>query len=226
MGAPIEAPARRRRHARLIAAATELIAECATAAGAVFGRIAQAPPGRRDVTVGRWPIAALAAGAPARLEAGRDQDDERWPARAAQEREEGRTTFERRCALAEAENGLLGAEFGDGQVGAVAAVTAPQAAAMGLAGAGADFLDALAEPEGALELLARLTGGGEFTAGEVLDDATDTAIVVACLMLRDAAGEQDPSAAALGCLAAARQLALAVTVASTDDPAHGLAAAA
>ncbi|GAA1126279.1 hypothetical protein GCM10009663_75830 [Kitasatospora arboriphila] len=44
MGAPLEAPARRRRHTRLIATATELVGECTQAAAAVYGPIADAPP--------------------------------------------------------------------------------------------------------------------------------------------------------------------------------------
>ncbi len=48
-------PARRRRHARLIAALTTLIGACAEAAGAVYEPISAAPPGQEAVEVSLLP---------------------------------------------------------------------------------------------------------------------------------------------------------------------------
>lgn len=218
MGAPVEAPSRRRRHAALIATAAELVGECAQAAAAVYGPIADAPPEQEGVRVSLWPVAALAAGAPVRLDAAAIRDEERFPAPTAREDAEGRTTFRRRCALAEAESTLLDAQTGTGGTGegAVPLPTAEQTAAMGLTAAGADFLEALEGPEDALALLAHLTRTGEYTAGEILDEATHTALVAALLIMQDAARERDPSTAAERCLHAARQLALVVIAASLD----------
>nr|WP_257019553.1 hypothetical protein [Streptomyces sp. TLI_235] len=218
LGAPVQAPSRRRRHARLIATATELVAECAQAAAAVYGPIADAPPQQEGVRVSLWPVAALAASAPVRLDAATMRDEERWPTQTAREGEQGRTTFRRCCALAEAESAVLDAHTStaDTPAGGVALPTVGQAAAMGLTGAGNDFLESLDDPEEALALLAELTAGGEYTAAEVLDEATHTALVAALLVLQDAARQKDPSLAAERCLHAARQLALVVSVASLD----------
>ncbi|WP_431676134.1 hypothetical protein [Kitasatospora sp. KL5] len=191
--------------------------ECAQAAAAVYGPIADAPPEQEGVRVSLWPVAALAASAPVRLDAATIRDEERWPTRAAREGEQGRTTFRRRCALAEAESAVLDAQTGgDTTPGAVPLPTAGQAAAMGLVGAGAEVLEALEDPEEALALLAGLTATGEYTAAEVLDEATHTALVAALSVLQDAARQREPSTAAERCLHAARRLALVVSVASLD----------
>ncbi|MFJ8648949.1 hypothetical protein ACIRNI_22865 [Streptomyces sp. NPDC093546] len=53
-------PARRRRHARLIAALTTLIGACSDAAAAVYQPIAAAPPGRKAVEVSTLPCIQFA----------------------------------------------------------------------------------------------------------------------------------------------------------------------
>ncbi|MFF4934886.1 hypothetical protein ACFY2H_39425 [Streptomyces griseofuscus] len=51
----LDLPARRRRHARLIAALTQLIGACAEAASAVYRPIAAAPPDQEGVEVNLLP---------------------------------------------------------------------------------------------------------------------------------------------------------------------------
>ncbi|MFF2375080.1 hypothetical protein ACFVUW_11935 [Streptomyces xiamenensis] len=55
----LELPARRRRHARRIAALTELIGACAQAAGAAYGPIAAAPPEQEGIEVSLLPCVRL-----------------------------------------------------------------------------------------------------------------------------------------------------------------------
>ncbi|MFE9558380.1 hypothetical protein ACFYOD_33550 [Streptomyces sp. NPDC006703] len=88
---------------------------------------------------------------------------------------------------------------------------------MALAGAGADFLMELPDgPERAIDRLRVLVAPGEFTVDQVLDEATDTAMLLGLLMLREAQDELDPSMAAEKCLVASRHFVLAVSVASAD----------
>ncbi|MFE0777600.1 GNAT family N-acetyltransferase [Streptomyces sp. NPDC058861] len=56
---PVESPARRRRHARLIAALTGLVGASASAAAAVYQPIADAPPGGQGVEVSYRSVAEL-----------------------------------------------------------------------------------------------------------------------------------------------------------------------
>ncbi|MGW0844288.1 hypothetical protein ACWD26_29945 [Streptomyces sp. NPDC002787] len=215
-------PARRRRHARLIATLTDLIGDCAAAASAVYGPIADAPPEQANVPVDLWPLNALSHSASTRLDAARAQDVARWPAVVAKEKEDDQRTFAARCATAEAEQVLHEAAFGDASdrpqpPGAIPLPTAPQSAAMALAGVGADFLtELLDDPEQAISQVREMAGTGAFTADQILDEAADTAVLSGLLALREAQRESDPSTAAEGCLAASRHFALAVSVVSAD----------
>ncbi|MFF0430329.1 hypothetical protein ACFYUJ_38955 [Streptomyces sp. NPDC004520] len=216
----VEAPSRRRRHARLIAALTELVGSCANAAAGVYGPIAEAPPGQRNVPVNLWPLTGLAMFAGERLDTARAEDAQRWPGEVERETREARQTFAARCAAAEAERILSEAneEVDDESwFGAVPLPSPAQLAAMGAIGAGTDFLEALdSSPEEALALLRELSATGEYTAGQILDEATDASVLAGLLTLRGASRESDPSMAAEWCLAAARQFALTVAVASAD----------
>ncbi|MFJ8166523.1 hypothetical protein ACIRBY_37165 [Streptomyces sp. NPDC096136] len=214
-----EAPARRRRHARLVLALTELVGACAEAAAAVYRPIAEAPSTAEGVAVNRWPIISLAMTAAQRLDAADAEDAARWPRAVERELAGSQASFQARCAAAEADLVVSGLDPAtpDGAPGTVPLPSAPQLAAMGLAGAGADLLEALdADPHEGLTLLRELTASGEYTAGEILDDATHTASVAGCLILQSAQRNEDPSGAAEQALAAARQFAYAVSIASLD----------
>ncbi|MFF4739953.1 hypothetical protein ACFY2W_29335 [Streptomyces sp. NPDC001262] len=87
----LDLPARRRRHARLIAAMTELIGACAEAGGAVYWPIAAASPDQEAVAVTFLPCVQVSLGAAALLDLARAEDDARWPTAVAWEREEART---------------------------------------------------------------------------------------------------------------------------------------
>jgi hypothetical protein len=97
-------PARRRRHARLIAALNELIRACAEAAGAVFDPIAAAPPDDQAVEVNLLPCLQVSRHAALLLDLARAEDDARWPAAVARERAESRRTYAARCAVATRHN--------------------------------------------------------------------------------------------------------------------------
>ncbi|MET9659000.1 hypothetical protein [Streptomyces sp. NPDC006510] len=86
-------PARRRRHARLIAALTTLIGACAEAAGAVYEPVAAAPPGQEAVDVSLLPCIQVSLAAATLLDRARAEDDARWPAAVAWERKEARRTY-------------------------------------------------------------------------------------------------------------------------------------
>ncbi|WP_079171026.1 hypothetical protein [Streptomyces sp. CC53] len=218
MSVEAEAPARRRRHARLIATLAELVGECASAALGVYGPIAYAPPRAGGVPVNVGGISGLALSAAERLDRAVAQDAARWPAEVSREDAHARDTFHRRCAAAEADQVVIDAQFGGGSFSGEGTVpTPPQAAAMDLAEAGGEFLDALdPDPADALAFILGLTASGEYSARGVLDEATRTAVLRACLVLREAAREEDPSMAAERCLTASRHLALAVSAASID----------
>ncbi|MFE2850199.1 hypothetical protein ACFXJO_03600 [Streptomyces lavendulae] len=218
----LETPARRRRHARLIATLTKLIGDCAHAAGAVYGPIADAAPEQDGVAVSLLPIVVLSAAAGPRLDAARQEDAGRWPDAVAREETEGQRTFEARCAAAEADqvlaDAVLGAdEDGPRAPGTVALPTASQSADMALPAISADFLASFQEdPEAAIEMVKTVTATGEFTVGQILDDAVDTAVLAGLMILRGLENPTDPSTAAETCLLAARQFALVVMVASAD----------
>ncbi|MEV4505994.1 hypothetical protein [Streptomyces klenkii] len=215
-------PSRRRRHARLIATLTDLIGDCAAAAGAVYRPVADAPPEQVDVPVDLWPLSALSLSASTRLDVARAQDAARWPTAVVQEQEDQQRTFAARCAAAEGEQILYEAEFGDTSgrpqpPGVIPLSTVLQSAAMALAGAGADFLtELLDDPEQAISRLHETAATGEFTTKEILDEATDMAVMSGLMSLREAQRMPAPSTAAEGCLAASRSFALAVFVASAE----------
>ncbi|WP_326763357.1 hypothetical protein OG978_46530 (plasmid) [Streptomyces sp. NBC_01591] len=58
--------------------------------------------------------------------------------------------------------------------------------------------------------------GGELTAGEVLDEAADSAVLTGLLALQEARIASNPCTAAELCLSAVPHIALAVTLASAD----------
>ncbi|MEV6676227.1 hypothetical protein AB0N09_05070 [Streptomyces erythrochromogenes] len=218
----LETPARRRRNARLIATLTELIGDCAQAAGSVYRPIADTAPEQSGVAVNLVPIAVLSAAAGPRLDASRAEDAARWPDFVAREAKEEQRTFEARCAAAEAEKVLTDVLFGQDEEmlpgpGSVALPTAPRSAAMAPAGIGGDFLvDFVDDPEVAINNLRAAVSTGEFTAGQILDEAVDNAVLAGLLALREAQGQREPSSAAETCLMATRQFAMAVTLASAD----------
>ncbi|MEU3188679.1 hypothetical protein ABZ707_31450 [Streptomyces sp. NPDC006923] len=208
-------PARRRRHARLIAALTTLIGACAEAAEAVYQPIAAAPPGQKAVEVGLLPCIQVSLAAAALLDRARAEDDARWPTVMAWEREEARRTYAARCAVAEAQK-LAERTEPPGEHG-VLLPTVEQSAAIDLASAGDEVAARwLTDPEEAAALLRELVASGELAAGEVLDEAVDSAVLTGLLALQEARTASDPSTAAELCISAVPHIALAVTLASAD----------
>jgi hypothetical protein len=198
-------PARRRRHARLIAALTQLIGACAEAAGTVYRPIAAAPPDQEGVEVNLLPCLQVSLSTAPLLDKGPSRGRRPVAGRRGAGTGGGRGTFAARCALAAA-----GEVFQpDGPPG--------QAAAMELASAGEDVAARWRhDPEDAVALVRELVAGGEFTADEVLDDAVDSAVLAGLLTLQEVRDASDPSAAAELCLHAVPHIALAVTLASAD----------
>ncbi|MER6546767.1 hypothetical protein [Streptomyces sp. NPDC001250] len=217
-----ESPIRRRRHAHLIATLTKLIGDCADAASGVYGPIAEAPPTQANVSVNLGPLAGLCVSASTRLDRARSQDAARWPTAVAKEMEDDVRTFAARCAAAEAERVLL--EAGDskdsdfrGPSGAIPLLAVPQAAALAVADAAADFLtDLLDDPAQAIKRVREMASTGEFTVDQILDEAADTAALSGLLSLHKAQLDSDPSTAAEDCLTASRHFALAVSMASAE----------
>ncbi|MFD7986982.1 hypothetical protein ACFV4M_26870 [Kitasatospora indigofera] len=217
MHAPTQTPARRRRHACLIAAAARLIGGCAEAALAVYEPISGAPPEQDDVPVNLLPLQMLASSAPVLLDHAARQDRGRWPAQVGREEEADGATFRARRAVAEAQEALYGPQPQQpGPPVPVPLPTAAQGAAMELTAAAAGFLQALEEPATAFDLLRELIATGEFTTREILDEAVTLAVQGACLALAGAARQRDPSTAAEYCLSATGALNLIVTVAGID----------
>ncbi|MGW2417565.1 hypothetical protein ACWCV5_36210 [Streptomyces tubercidicus] len=205
-------PARRRRHARLIAALTELIGACGEAAGAVYWPIATAPPNREAVTVDLMPLRKVARTAAIALDHARGQDVDRWPTVVAHEQEEAARTYAARCVVARAQDLLQE----PGPLG-VPVPPAERAAEADLISAG----EAVAarwrrDPEQAVALVRELAVGGELSVDEILDAAVDSTVLTGLVALNDAADAADPSTAAERCVAATPYLALAVALASAD----------
>ncbi|MFD0344882.1 hypothetical protein ACFQ0M_00025 [Kitasatospora aburaviensis] len=129
----LDLPARRRRHARLIAALTTTVGACASAAQALYQPVADAPPGQEAVVVdpSRWSTSATR---PPRCWRARAEDEARWPAAVAREREreQAERTSAARVALARAQEIVEepGASW------PVPLPTAEQGAVIDLAGAG------------------------------------------------------------------------------------------
>ncbi|MFI6116601.1 hypothetical protein [Kitasatospora sp. NPDC051164] len=82
--ARLDLPARRRRHARLIAALTATVGACASAAQALYQPVADAPPGQEAVVADPLPVVYLGHTAAPLLEAARVEDEARWPAAVAE----------------------------------------------------------------------------------------------------------------------------------------------
>ncbi|MEU8134932.1 hypothetical protein [Streptodolium elevatio] len=206
-------PARRRRHARLIAALTTLIGACAEAADAVYRPIAAAEPGQEAVEVSVWPCVQVSLAAADLLDRARAEDDARWPDAVAWERAQARRMYASRCAVAQAQEFVQGDPGRDG----VPLPTVEQAAAMDVASAGSDVAARWrSDPGEAVALVRELTAGGELAVEEVLDEAVDAAVVTGLLALQEARTAPDPSTAAELCLNAVPHITLAVSLASAD----------
>ncbi|MFE9406859.1 hypothetical protein ACFYNY_34690 [Streptomyces sp. NPDC006530] len=211
----LDMPARRRRHARLIAALTTLIGACAEAAGAVYQPIAAAPPGQGAVEVNLLPCHQVSLSAALLLDLARSEDEAGWSAVVAWERQESRRTYAARCAVAAAQE-LIEEADPPGEHG-VPLPTVEQAAAMDLVSAGTEVAAQWrADPEAAVVLVHELAAGGELAVDEILDEATDAAVLTGLLALHEARTAPDPSTAAELCLGAVPHIALAVALASAD----------
>ncbi|MFD3819794.1 hypothetical protein ACFWRZ_32435 [Streptomyces rubiginosohelvolus] len=211
-------PARRRRHARLIAALSTLIGACAEAAGEVYGPIAAAPPDQEAVPVETLSCIRVALSAPLLLDLARSEDEARWPEAVVREEAASRRTYAARCALADAHDAAHRAGRGPGR-GPVPLPGVEQGAVMELVSAGDEVAACWRDdPERVVALVRELTAGGELVVDEVLDAAVDAMVVCGLLALAEARTEAtvDPSAAAEQCLAAVPYLALAVALASAD----------
>ncbi|MFB7763606.1 hypothetical protein [Streptomyces xiamenensis] len=211
----LELPARRRRHARRIAALTELIGACAQAAGAVYGPIAAAPPGQDGVEVSLLSCLQVAGSAALLLDRAIEEDTARWKAAVAREQEEAARTHAARCAVAEAQDAVEPADP-PGPFG-VPLPTVQQAAAIDLAAAGDEVAARWRQdPAEAVALVGELVATGGFTAGEVLDQAVDAATQTGLLAITQTHEAPDPSTAAELCLNAIPHLVLAISLASAD----------
>ncbi|WP_138957300.1 hypothetical protein [Streptomyces sp. YIM 121038] len=149
-------------------------------------------PGRapRSMAVVRWPASAhsfetrgWAATIPSACCVGSAgaQDAACWQAAVTRETQGQQRTFTARCVTAEAEQPIHEVGFGDAPdrpqaPGLLPLPTAPQAAAIALAGNGADFTT---------EFL-QMAGTGTFTVDQVLDEAAATAASCGLLALREA----------------------------------------
>lgn len=214
------APSRRRRHARLIAMATTLVAECAQAASAVYEPVAAANTMDEAVPLNLLPFLALKSSAGTRLEQARADDRKRCPADTQAETRAAQRTAARRRVIAEAEEVLQSADD-QSERSLIHAMDPAQSATIGC---GPDLLRVLEDaPDTIPDYLTELAADGEYTAEEALDDAVETALIAAQLLIHDAptSAEEDPSLAAETALEAARHLALAVRVASMDSPDEG-----
>ncbi|MFF8747170.1 hypothetical protein [Streptomyces californicus] len=209
-------PARRRRHARLIAALASLVGACAEAAGEVYGPIAAAPPDQEAVEVQPLSSVRVALSGPLLLDMARGEDAARWPGEVAREDAAARRTYAARCALADAQDAVHGPGRDRGPV---PLPTAGQGAAMELAAAGDEVAARWREdPAQAAALVLELTAGGELGVEEVLDAAVDAAVVCGLLVLAEArtTAMSDPGMAAELCLTAVPHFSLAVALASAD----------
>ncbi|MFD9067779.1 hypothetical protein ACFVZ3_40430 [Kitasatospora purpeofusca] len=181
----------------------------------MYGPIADAPPGQETVVVvvDPLPVVYLSHTAAPLPETARAEDEARWPAAVAREREQGSRTFAARVAVARAQE--LAEE--PRLPGPVPLPTAEQGAAVDLASAGDEIAELWREdPAQALARAGELAAGGEFTAAEVLDTAVDTAVGAGLLAPADARTATDPSPMAEQCLQAVPHLVLAVALASAD----------
>ncbi|MFE9793532.1 hypothetical protein ACFYRL_17540 [Streptomyces goshikiensis] len=227
MTTSLEAPARRRRHACLIAACVLLIGECAQAAAAVYRPIAEAPPEQGEVPVSTVEFDVLAALAPKALDHAATTDSARWSLDIVLEEAARAFSFEQRVRRYEEADPFADQEVPEDDV---AMPTGEQAARLGLMEASERFLTATREEHGdPLRVLTELVTVDGFTASEVLDDAVRTVAVEGCVALVLAAqmAKADPSTAAEHSLEAVRSLAEVVRLASVDAddlsaPAHSV----
>lgn len=149
------------------------------------------------------------------LDLARTEDDNRWPAAGAREREEAQRTYAARCAVAQAKE--LTEQADPPGVHGVPLPTVEQAAAMDLVSAGDDVAACWRHDlRQAIVLVRELVASGEFTADEVLNDAVDSAVLAGLLTLQEVRTASDPSTAAELCLSTVPHIALAVTLASAD----------
>ncbi|MFH8343119.1 hypothetical protein [Streptomyces sp. AM6-12] len=211
----VDLPARRRRHARLIAALTTLIGACAEAAGAVYRPIAAASPGQEAIEVNVLPCVQVTLTAADLLDRARAEDNARWPAALAWEQAQAQRTYAARCAVAQAEE-FVDQDDPPGQ-DEVPLPTLEQAAAMELVSAGTEVAARWrSDPEQAAALVYELAAGGELAVEEILDEAVDATVLTALLALQEARTASDPSTAAELCLGAVPHIMLAVALASAD----------
>ncbi|GGN62001.1 hypothetical protein GCM10012285_61690 [Streptomyces kronopolitis] len=208
----LDLPARRRRHARLIAALTGLIGACAEAADLVYWPIATAPPGQEAVAVDVMPLKKVALTAAIALDHARDADKDRWPTAVAREQEDAARTYAARCVVARAQDLLEEPGPLD-----MPPLTAEHAAEADLISAGATVATRWRrDPEQAVALVRELAADGELSVNEILDAAVDSTVLTGLVALHDAVDTPDPSTAAEKCVEATPYLALAVTLASVD----------
>ncbi|MFB7673193.1 hypothetical protein ACFC26_17465 [Kitasatospora purpeofusca] len=214
----LEAPARRRRHARLIAALTILIGACAEAATAVYQPIAKAPPSQEAVEVNTLPARQLSHTAAPLLDIARQEDELRWPAAAVRELEESERTHRARVVVAQAEEALEEPDPPQEPVAhQVPLPTTQQGAAMDLLQAGDEVAARWrSDPEAALALARGLAVSGEFGVDEILDTAVDATMGAGLLALQDVRTAVDPSLMAQLCLEATPYFVLAIDLASAD----------
>ncbi|GAA4680368.1 hypothetical protein GCM10023324_37970 [Streptomyces youssoufiensis] len=173
----LDLPARRRRHARLIAALTQLIGTCADAASAVYWLIATAPPGQEAVEVDLMPAKKVAGSAAILLDHARAEDRARWSAAVTREQEAATRTYAARFAVAAAQE-LAEQAAGLPVEHGLPLPTTHQSAAMGLASAGGEVAARWrTDPREAVALVRELVASGEHDVGEVLDSAVDSAVL-------------------------------------------------
>ncbi|MEU9291939.1 hypothetical protein AB0D57_46995 [Streptomyces sp. NPDC048275] len=127
-------------------------------------------------------LAGLCQSASTRVDTARAQDAARWPASVTQEKDEDERTFAARCATTEAERVLVQAGYEDTKAPQPPRMTPSQplmqCAAIALADTRADFLtELLDDPAQAIKRAQELASTGEFTVDQILDEATDTAVL-------------------------------------------------
>ena len=165
--------------------------------------------------MGILPIIQVSLTAALLLDRARAEDDVRWPAAAAREREESGRTYAARCAVAQAQE-LADPSDPPGEHG-VPLPTVEQSAALDRVAAGDEVaVRWRADPAEAVALVRQLVAGGELAVDEVLDEAVDATVGTGLLALQQARTASDPSMAAELCLGAVPYIALAVTLASAD----------
>ncbi|MEO3977989.1 hypothetical protein [Streptomyces sp. CAU 1734] len=212
----LDLPARRRRHARFIAALTTMIGACASSAGDVYGPISQADSGQDAVPVSLLQCVQLSLSAQLLLDLAVEEDAARWPEDVRPARAVPRRTFAERCAEFGPQRAVKGGAPVPRSVGAVPAHRVPSEG-RALFEVGTLVCERWTDdPQQAIARVEEAVATGAFTAGEILDEAADCAVTVGLLTLDGARGQSDPSMAAEHCLLAVRHFAVAVALASAD----------